>query len=84
MDSDVGTGFSQRDGDTRAQSTRRPGDERYLALQTEFLEDQGIFLSGWSRYIAAKAPLAMIKGRVSVLHALSSSASDGAGSGGFR
>jgi hypothetical protein len=41
VDGDVGSGFGQRDGNARAEATRGPGDQRRLALQIEFFEDQG-------------------------------------------
>jgi hypothetical protein len=37
----TGPGFGQRNGNARAQPARRPGNQRYLALEIELFKYQG-------------------------------------------
>jgi hypothetical protein len=45
MHDDVRPGFSQRQGDSRAKSARRSGDERGFTGEVESIENQGAVLS---------------------------------------
>jgi hypothetical protein len=51
----AGSGFGQRNGNARAQSTRRSGDECDLTLQVELIKYQGMILSGWGKAASVTA-----------------------------